>query len=323
MQQPIGSGFGRDTSWKDLVGLRDLAGGLAIVTGGNAGLGKETALALALSGAKVLLTARSPEAIAATLEELGRAGAKNVRGAILDLLSPDSILQFANDVRDEYSKISVLVANAGVMASPLMRDSRGNEFQFSTNYLGHALLLSELAPLLAQSQGSRVVSLSSTGHHYSPVLFDDLNFERQPYDKWVAYGQSKTASSLLAVRVATALGREGVSGFAVHPGMIQTELGKYITPEDMEVAAKQMGELALQLPAFKTADAGAATTVWAALAPDLTGRTFAYCEDCDVARAIETPNYGWGVLPYATSEEDAERLWHEAAKLLGRPLPLL
>jgi NAD(P)-dependent dehydrogenase (short-subunit alcohol dehydrogenase family) len=301
----------------------DLTGKLAVITGGYAGLGKHTALALGLAGADLFIGARSNDALEAAKRDLLAAGVRQVHVHRLDLCSPESVLSFSEAVNELARPIDFLVANAGVMASPLYRDERGNEFQLSTNYLGHALLASRLAKAVASAGGGRVVSLSSTGHHYSAVRLDDLNFERRTYDKWEAYGQSKTASSLLAVKIGKDMARAGVSGFAVHPGMIPTDLAKYLTPQDFEETRVKLGEYADRLPPFKTLETGAATSVWAATSPKLDGRTFAYCEDCEVAPLIDTPNFGSGVLAYATDAEIADKLWVAAEGLLGQPLPLL
>lgn len=322
-QQPLGSGFNRDSTWADVSAGHDLTGKLAVITGGYAGLGLQTALAMGKAGADLFIGARSVDAMEKARGELRHAGVRNVHIHALDLCDPRSIAAFADAVTTLRPRVNYLFANAGVMASPLYRDGRGNEFQLSTNYLGHALLASRLARSLAAAGGARVVSLSSTGHHYSPVVIEDLNFERRPYDKWDSYGQSKTASSLLAVKLARDLGHAGVSAFAVHPGMIPTDLAKYLSREDMAITRERMGDFATSLPAFKTLEAGAATSIWAALSPQLANRRFAYCEDCDVARLIETPNFGWGVLPYAIDEDIADRLWSASEKLIGEPLTLL
>lgn len=321
-QTSTDSGFGHGTGWQDVIAGRRLDGKLAIVTGGSAGLGKETALALGQAGADVVLGARSLEQLKETKAALEGAGVRQVHVERLDLSDQLSVAAFADAVRDRGRPVDLLIANAGIMACPLARDARGNEMQLSTNFLGHAVLVSELAPQIAAAGRARVISLSSTGHHYSPVDLGDLNFDSRRYEKWVAYGQSKTASSLLAVKVAGALGDRGVSAFAVHPGMIATDLSRFLEPADYEAARKQMGDLADALPAFKTVESGAATSIWAAVAPALADRRFAYCEDCDVAPLIPAPNYGWGVLPYAIDPELADGLWDQSERLLGRTLPL-
>lgn len=321
-QAPIGSGFDRDTSWKDIIRDVDLKGRVAVVTGGSAGLGLHTAQALGEAGADLVLGARSKDSLAAAKRHLEEAGVRSVATFGLDLTDPSSVRQFGGAVKALDRPVDILVANAGIMASPLARDARGNEFQLSTNYLGHALLVSELAAPMAKAQGSRLVSLSSTGHHYSPVDLEDLNFERRPYDKWLSYGQSKTASSLLAVKVARALGHAGVGAFAVHPGMIPTNLSQFLTEDDFAATREQLGDFADTLPAFKSLESGAATSVWAATAPALGDGGFAYCEDCDIAEVIDTPNYGSGVLRYAIDEDIADALWAKAEAMIGAPLPL-
>lgn len=189
-----------------------------------------------------------------------------------------------------------------------------------TNFIGHALLTARLMPLLVAAGRARVVSLTSFGHHYSPVVLDDLNFERRPYSAWDGYGQSKTACVLLAVKVAGDAGARGVEAFAVHPGAIMTALGRELGPEDFALAA-QRGSIPGD-DDWKTPDQGAATSVWAATAPSLAGRSPCYLEDCREAVILDVPNYRSGVMRYALDPVTADRLWEATGRLTGRSLSL-
>lgn len=317
-----GRKFSRDSTTSDVLQGVQLKGKLAVVTGGSVGLGKETARALGSAGADILLGARSAESLEQAQSDLHAAGIANVWIHTLDLMDKSSVETFASYAGSLGRPIDILIANAGIMACPLRRDARGNEAQLSTNYLGHALLVSQLAPMLTAADRARFVALSSTAHHMSPVILNDLNFTGRPYEKWAAYGQSKTASSLLAVKVSDALRPKGVTAVAVHPGMIATDLLQYLTPEDLERQRAAIGDGARDMPAFKSVEAGAATSVWAATALELEGSGFAYLEDCGIAPVIDAPNYAFGVLPYATDRHAADQLWGAAEELLKTTLPL-
>lgn len=322
MQKSVESGFHRDTPWQEVIKGIDLSGKLAVITGGSVGLGKETARALLAAGADVILGSRSLPSLEAAKADIASAGKGDIHVVRLDLTSAESIKSFAEAVLALNLPVDILVNNAGVMWTPLQRDARGNEGQLSSNFLGHAMLTSALAPALAAAREGRIVSLTSTGHHFSPVNFDDPNFERDEYDKFVSYGQSKTACSLLAVKAAASLGRYGVRAFAVHPGLIATNLAAHFEAEDRVEVVKRLGKFGDTLPAMKTIEAGCATSVWAATSPLLNDRSFAYLEDCGVATPIDSPNYGSGVLPYAIDEALAGRAWEMAERLVGSPLPL-
>src|SRR5262245_53577769 len=221
-QEPIGSGFGFETTAEEVLGGTDLSGKTVIVTGGYAGLGLETTRVLSGTGATVVVPARSVEKARANLEGIPR-----VELAAMDLLDPASIDAFAEGFLAGGRPLDLLINNAGIMACPQACDNRGNESQFSANHLGHFRLTLRLWPALIRAGGARVVSLTSRGHRYSDVVFEDPNFERRPYDKWKAYGQSKTANALFAL-VLDRLGEpHGVRAFSVHPGGIWTDLGRH------------------------------------------------------------------------------------------------
>ena len=228
-QHPIGSGFGFATTAEEVIRGIDLSGRTAIVTGGYSGIGLETSRVLAAAGATVIVPARTPDKARANL-----AGLPRVELAALDLLDPASIDTFARNHLASGRPLHLLIHSAGVMATPLTRDGRGHESQFSTNHLGHFQLALRLLPALVRSEGARVVALSSRGHRFSAVDFEDPSFERQPYDKWKAYGQSKTANALFALGLDRRIAEQGVRAFSVHPGGILTDLTRHLTEEDLE-----------------------------------------------------------------------------------------
>ena len=212
-----------------MLGGKDLSGKTVIVTGGYAGIGLETTRVLSEAGATVIVPARSAEKARANLE-----GFPRVELAALDLMNPESIDAFAESFLASGRPIDLLINNAGVMACPLSRDSRGNESQFSANHLGHFQLTLRLWPALIKAGGARVISLTSRGHRFSDVDFDDPNFDRRPYDKWKAYGQSKTANALFALGLDRRGEAHGVRAFSVHPGGILTDLTRHLTDDDLK-----------------------------------------------------------------------------------------
>ncbi|WP_203983665.1 SDR family NAD(P)-dependent oxidoreductase, partial [Sphaerisporangium rufum] len=279
-QRAIGSGFGpRSTAAEVLHGI-DLSGRLALVTGGYSGLGLETTRALAGAGARVVVPARRP---AAAKEAVG--GLDGVEVDELDLGDLDSVRAFAERFLASGRRLDILIGNAGIMACPETRVGPGWEAQFATNHLGHYALTNLLWPAL-EPGGARVVSVSSGGHHGSGIRWDDVQFTRG-YDKFAAYSQSKTANVLFAVQL-DALARErGVRAFALHPGGILTPLQRHLAKEEM-VAFGWIDEDGNPLnPTFKTPEQGAATQVWAATSPALTGLGGVYCEDCEIAGPAE------------------------------------
>lgn len=315
-QAPLGSGFGVRSTTADVLAGIDLAGRRAIVTGGYSGIGLPTALALARAGAHVTVPARSPQKALAAL-----GGAANIELAALDLMQPGSIDAFANSWLARSSRLDLLICNAAIMACPLERDARGYESQFATNHLGHFQLICRLWPALVAAGGARVVMLSSLGHRITPVNFDDPNFERREYNKWLAYGQAKTANSLCAVSVDQLGEAAGIRAFAVHPGGIMTDLQRSL-PRDEQVAMGWISADGVLNERFKTVEQGAATTVWAASSPQLQGLGGVYCEDCDIARMVPADDQGFaGVRPWAVDRRAAERLWSLSEQLTNARLP--
>jgi NAD(P)-dependent dehydrogenase (short-subunit alcohol dehydrogenase family) len=313
-QQPIGSGLGYRTTAREAVAGLDLSGKLAIVTGGYSGLGFETVKALAGAGAHVVVPARRR----AQAEDV-LAGVDSVEVDELDLSDQASVHAFADRFLASGRKLEILINNAAVMACPETRVAHNWELQIATNHLGHYTLTNLLWPALTTGGGARVVSLTSTGHKITGIHFDDPMFEREPYDKWVAYGQAKTANSLFAVELDERGQRAGVRAFAVHPGGIFTPLQRHLPKEEM-IAAGWLDEDGTPDERFKTPEQGASTSVWAATSPQLDGMGGVYCENCDIAEPtdFESPMARYqGVNPHAIDHEAAARLWELSAELTG------
>ncbi|MBV8636680.1 MAG: SDR family NAD(P)-dependent oxidoreductase [Candidatus Eremiobacteraeota bacterium] len=307
-QEPIGSGFGFKTTAAEVIAGHDLTGKLAIVTGGYSGIGLETTRAFASAGAHVIVPARDMDKAQNNLKDVA-----GVELAQLDLIDPGSIDSFAREFLNSQRPVHILVNNAGIMAVPLIRDTRGYESQFATNHLGHFQLTARLWPALLEANGARVISVSSRGHRFSGVDFDDPNFERRAYDRWVAYGQSKTANILFAVALDERGQANGVRAFSLHPGrIIDTALSRYMTEEELApYRPRDMEQRDVTNPEdyVKNVRQGAATSVWCATSNQLDGMGGVYCEDCDVAPIAPADSDGLGVRPYAIDPELAERLW--------------
>lgn len=285
------------------VGLR---GKRAVVTGGASGIGLETARALAQAGAAVTLAVRRPEPAESMAADLRHStGNRDILVKSLDLADLRSVNAFAV----EWSgPLHILVNNAGIMALPeLEKTPQGFEQQFGTNFLGHFALTYRLHHALAAANGARVVSLSSSGHLFSPVNFDDLNFDFIPYTPFGAYGQSKTANALLAVAISRHWSSDGIYANAVNPGAIATGLQKHT------------GGLKTPVERRKTPEQGAATSVLLAASPLIDGIGGIYFEDCNEAHRVSKrpTDFSGGVAPYAVNAENAERLWDVALDLIS------
>ncbi|QIO77337.1 SDR family NAD(P)-dependent oxidoreductase (plasmid) [Rhizobium leguminosarum bv. trifolii] len=310
-QEPLLTGFGPAMSAMEVARDADLTGRVAVVTGGSSGLGLETVRALISSGASVHVPALDPVAARAALS-----GIDKVDVWPIDLADEASVKAFANTFLDRQGRIDILVLNAGIMAQPLFRDTRGHEGHFSINFLGHYQLTALLWPALLAARRSRVVVLSSRGHQISDVNFEDIDFVRRPYDKWLAYAQSKTANALFAVALDRRGQASGVRAFSVHPGMIVTPGIRHLAQAEFEaVGALELDGTPVIDPAAdkKTPEQGAATAVWCATSPALNSLGGVYCENCDIA-SVETER-PYGVRPYAIDPEKAERLWQIGAIL--------
>ena len=310
-QRPINSGFGAASTAAEVLNGIDLSGATALVTGGHSGLGLETTRALAGAGAHVIVAARDQRAA-----ENEVAGIGNVEVRALDLGDLASIQRFSAKILSTRTHLDILIGNAGVMACPETRVGPGWEAQFAINHLGHYALVNSLLPGL--EGGARVVMVSSLGHHASGIRWDDVQFTRG-YDKWLAYGQSKTASALFAVHLDKLGQRSGVRAFSLHPGMIPTPLQRYVSRAEMiELGWMDVEGNPAHPEALKTPQQGAATQVWAATSPMLAGHGGLYCEDCDVAHLDESDQWSpAGVKPYAIDPTQAERLWALSAELTG------
>ena len=318
-QKPLRSGFGPTTTAREVAAGVNLDGKTAVVTGGSSGIGPETARVLAAAGARLIVGARDTGKAGRAL-----AGVSNVKVWPLDLADPDSIDRFAGRFTDSGQALHILVNNAGVMAPPLTRDGRGYEMQFATNHLGHFQLTARLWEPLRRAGAARVVSLSSVGHRRAPVDLDDPNFERRAYDKWAAYGQSKSANSLFAVELDRRGREQGVRAFAVHPGGILTELTRHMTDDELAAygIVREGDKFRPPATGFKTVAQGAATSVWCAISPTLDGRGGVYCEDCDIAEAVPGDSKALGgVRPWAIDKAVARALWGLSERLTGLGWP--
>jgi NAD(P)-dependent dehydrogenase (short-subunit alcohol dehydrogenase family) len=317
-QKPVDSPFGRHSEPHEVLAGIDLKGKVAIVTGGYSGIGLETVRALAAAGAAVTVPARDTEKANAALA--GMPG--DIRIALMDLADIASVKRFALGFASDNTALDLLINNAGVMACPEMRVGPGWELQFGTNHMGHFALATTLLPLIQRTENARVVALSSTGHKLSDIRWDDPNWTDGSYDKWKAYGQSKTANSLFALGMNARLKESGGEAFAVHPGGIFTPLQRHLPTEEMIVLGwlNEQGEISDGARAmFKTPSQGCTTTLWAATSPLLDGKGGVYCEDCNIAALSgEQPVRYRDVEPHAVDQDSAERLWEMSEKLLAQ-----
>ncbi|MFE2734671.1 SDR family NAD(P)-dependent oxidoreductase [Streptomyces sp. NPDC059349] len=301
--------FGASTTAAEVIDGVDLHGHRAVVTGASSGIGVETVRALASAGADVTLAVRDTDAgakVAARLESELPYGAGKLTVGRLDLADRSTIAEF---VAAWQGPLHILVNNAGVMAPPqLVRTPDGRELQFAVNHLGHFALAVGLHPALAAADGARVVAVSSIGHLFSPVVFDDLDFRYRPYDPWTSYGQSKTANVLFAVGAAERWADDGITANALMPGNVaDTSLARHM---DMQQVADFMASGELALPPGKTVEQGAATSVLLAASPTVQGITGRYFEDCAQSDQVtERATAVSGVAPYALNRENAARLW--------------
>lgn len=309
-QQPLPSGFDATTTTDDVLKGVDLTGTLALVTGGYSGIGIETTRALVAAGAEVVVPSRRVETAREQLACFDR-----VEGDTLDLSDLESVRSFADRFLATKRRLDLVIDSAGIMAAPETRVGPGWESQLATNHLGHFALVNRLWPAI-EPGGARVVSVSSRGHHFSPIRWEDPHFA-QGYDKWLAYGQSKTANALFAVHL-DARGRDaGVRAFAVHPGAILTALVRHMSMAEQIEAGYLDEDGNLIDPRFKSPEAGAATQVWAATSSQLDGLGGLYLEDVDVAAPWTEDQVYTGVKDWAVDPDEAQRLWAFSAELTG------
>ncbi|QFZ18200.1 SDR family NAD(P)-dependent oxidoreductase [Saccharothrix syringae] len=310
MSERITTPFGRESTAAEVVAGIDLTGRRAIVTGGASGIGVETARALAGAGAEVTLAVRDTAAGQRVADDIGG----DVRVARLDLADRASVAAF---VAGWDGPLHLLVNNAGVMAAPETRTPEGWELQFATNHLGHFALTRGLHRYLA-AEGARVVQVSSSAHLMSGVVFDDIHYERRPYDPWTAYGQSKTANVLFAVEAAKRWAADGITANALMPGGIATNLQRHVSQEDLDRLRAQAKDRAGEEYRWKTPEQGAATSVLLATSPLLEGVGGRYFEDCNEALPAAPGIATSGVAEHALDPEAATRLWDVSERHLGR-----
>jgi NAD(P)-dependent dehydrogenase (short-subunit alcohol dehydrogenase family) len=291
----------------------DLRGKCILVTGASAGLGVETARALAARGAKLILGVRNIEKAQNRLDLVGVAPA-SYQLRELDLSSLESVRAFAQSLCQDLTRLDVLIANAGVMAFPQELTEDGFEMQFGTNHLGHFVLVNSLVPLLVEGAPSRVVMVSSAGHRIADVDLDDPDFVTVPYDPWIAYGRSKTANILFAVELDRRLRWQGVRATAVHPGSIETDLERHVTAASRELLKVRVGP---RPQVRKSVEAGAATSVWAAVVADADEIGGKYCENCSVSSVTSDPASPVGYYSYALDPERAVALWELSERRVG------
>jgi NAD(P)-dependent dehydrogenase (short-subunit alcohol dehydrogenase family) len=318
LQKPIDSGFNATSTASEVIKGINLTGKIAIVTGGNAGIGLETTKILAAAGATVIVPARDTQKAKKNLQ-----GVPNVELETMDLMKPESIDEFAQKFIASGRPLHLLINNAGIMWVPLRRDNRGIESQLATNYLAQFHLTARLWPALKEANGARVINVSSHGHQFAAFDFGDPNFLQHEYETLLGYGQSKTASNLFSLELDN-LGKAcKVRAYSVHPGSIGgTELAREAPIELFQQLGfcDAQGNILPEVAAsLKTIPQGAATTVWCATSPLLNNLGGVYCEDADVARLVDdkpASNTG-GVQLYSLDETNAKRLWKLSEEMTG------
>ena len=300
----ISTPFGFHSTAQEVIEGVDLSGKRAIVTGGAAGIGIETARALVNAGANVTLAVRRPEAAQKIAAELRAEGRGSVEVRSLDLADLPSVKSFAEAWSEP---LHILINNAGIMALPERElTSQGFEMQFATNFLGHFALVLGLQDALFNAEGARVVSLSSSANLLGPVVFDDINFDFRPYEPFAAYSQAKSACALIAVEITRRWANRGVFANALNPGAIATNLQKHT------------GGLKTPVERQKSVQQGAATSVLLASSALLDGMGGRYFEDCNEAQVVsKRPADYTGVAPYAVDPDNAQRLWQVAGQMMG------
>lgn len=316
LQQPIGSGFNAQSTSTEVIKDIDLSGKIAIVTGGNTGIGLETVKTLANAGATVIVPARDIEKAVKNLK-----GIANVEIEKMDLVNPNSIDKFTSKFLASGRPLHLLINNAGIMWVPLRRDYRGIESQLAINYLAQFQLTANLFPALKRANGARVVNVSSQGHQFAPFDFDDPNFEHREYETLQSYGQSKTAVNLFSVELDNRAKKFGIRAYSLHPGSIKgTELARE-APLELFVKMGFCDERGNILPevaaSLKTIPQGASTTIWCATSPQLNNIGGVFCEDTDIAGLSLEQEVSAGVKTYSLDEKNAKKLWELSEKLTG------
>ncbi|HJV20807.1 MAG TPA: SDR family NAD(P)-dependent oxidoreductase [Sediminibacterium sp.] len=321
LQQPIGSGFNATSTANDVIKGIDLTGKIAIVTGGNTGIGLETTKTLAAAGATVIVAARDIAKAKRNLE-----GIANVELETMELMDPGSIDAFAEKFLASGRPLHLLINNAGIMWVPLRRNSRGIESQLATNYLAQFQLTARLWTALKKANGARVINVSSQGHQFGHFHFEDPNFLHREYETLQAYGQSKTACNLFALQLDHCGKAFNVRAYSLHPGSINgTELARDASLElflQMGFCDADGNILPGVAASLKTIPQGAATTVWCATSPMLNHIGGVYCEDTDIAGLAPDSSVSSGVRLYSLDETNAKRLWALSEEMTGIPFEL-
>ncbi|QGY42705.1 SDR family NAD(P)-dependent oxidoreductase [Maribellus comscasis] len=316
LQKALNSGFNAQSTTNEVINGINLEGKIAIVTGGNTGIGLETTKTLASAGAVVIVPARDIDKAKRNLN-----GIRNVEIEPMDLMNPDSIDAFANKFLVSARPLHLLINNAGIMWVPLRRDKRGIESQLATNYLAQFQLTARLWPALKKANGARVVNVSSQGHQFSPFNFDDPNFQEHEYETLAAYGQSKTAVNLFSLELDNRAKAFNVRSYSLHPGSINgTELAREASLELFQQMGflDEKGNMKPEVVAsLKTIPQGAATTVWAATSPLLDDLGGVYCEDVNIAEINHGQTFSAGVKQYSLDEANAKELWALSEKMTG------
>ena len=303
--------FTIDSTTDEVVAGLDLAGKVVVVTGASGGLGAETARAIASTGATVVLVARNAKKLEARKAEIVEStGNANVHLQVVDLVDLYSVECGADELLQSFASIDVLINNAGIMACPLERTLQGFESQMGVNHIAHFVFTNRLLEALKSATGARIVVLTSGAHKIASVDLDDMNWEIREYDKWEAYGASKTANALFATELNRRFSSEGITVNCVHPGVIMTDLSRSLTEDDFT-------SIATEGMKFKTVECGAATSVWAAVSPQLEGQGGYYLEDCHVGVELPASHMLAGYCDYALDNALAEKLWQKTEKLLA------
>jgi NAD(P)-dependent dehydrogenase (short-subunit alcohol dehydrogenase family) len=304
--------FGARSTTADVLSGIDLTGRVAVVTGATGGLGEETARSLASAGARVILAGRNAERGNSVVESIARATGRSDAELIeIDLADLGSVRSCARRLGDRVDRIDILVNNGAIMACPLARSVDGHELQLATNHLSHFLLTIATLPLLRRAANPRVVCVSSGAHWMGGVDLEDIDFHHRAYDPWAAYGQSKTANALFALELHRRAGGQGLLAYSLHPGAINTELGRHVEPSNSVPVPSEF---------MKTIPEGAATQVWAATAPELVEHGGRYLEDCALGQPRLEPDRSTtalGVAPHARDAETAVRLWDLSCEMVG------
>lgn len=316
LQQPLGSGFNAKSTTADVIKGINLSGKVAIVTGGNTGIGLETTKTLAAAGATVIVAARDIEKAKKNLQDIA-----NVEIEAMDLANSASVDEFANRFLASGRPLHLLINNAGIMWVPLRRDDRGFESQLATNYLAQFQLTARLWPALKKANGARVVNVSSQGHQFAAFNFEDPHFLNREYETLQAYGQSKTAVNLFSMELDNRAQAFNVRAYSLHPGSIGgTELAREAPLElfqKMGLTDAEGNILPEVAASLKTIPQGAATTVWCAASPMLNDTGGVYCEDADIAPLAAEEGVSLGVKTYAVDESNAKKLWDLSEEMTG------